>query len=90
MLTEDDWGKYSVDACTALRMQQLHPDLLEIDIIQGKEMTEKRLQQNHVNLNFWYEVGVAIMSEDKNHISEITKCHKNPDCRLSPSWDYYD
>jgi len=90
MLTKDDWGKYSVDACTALRMQQLHPDLLEIDIIQGKEMTEKRLQQNHVNLNFWYEVGVAIMSDDKKHINEITKCHKNPDCRLSPSWDYYD
>jgi len=91
ILTDDDWGKYSVDVATALKMQQLHPDLLEIDIITGKEITEQRLQKNHVNLNFWYDVGVAIMNKgSKKHIAEVMACHKNPNCRLDPSWDYYD
>merc|ERR1712151_473360 len=40
--------------------------------------------------NFWHDIGVAMMSGNKKHIEEVTKCHKNPDCRLSPSWDYYD
>mmetsp|Transcript_34322 Transcript_34322/g.86779 ORF Transcript_34322/g.86779 Transcript_34322/m.86779 type:complete len:407 (-) Transcript_34322:166-1386(-) len=90
ILTQDDWGKHSVDVATALRMQQLHPDLLEVDIIPGKEITQKRLQKNHVNLNFWYDAGVAMLSGDKKHIDEVLKCHKNPACRLDPSWDYYD
>jgi len=89
-LTQDDWGRYCIDVATALKMQQLHPDLLEIDIIPGKEITQKRLLKNHVNLNFWYDVGVSMLSEDKRHIAEVMKCHKNPACRLSPSWDYYD
>lgn len=90
VLTNDDWGKYSVDVCTALKMQQLHPDLLEIDIIPGKEVTQTRLQKNHVNVNFWYDVGVAMMHGGKKHIDEVMQCHKNPECRLDPSWDYYD
>jgi len=91
VLTNDDWGKYSVDVATALKMQQLHPDLFEIDIIPGKEVKEARLKKNHVNLNFWYDVGVAIMSgKGKSHVDDVMKCHKNPECRLDPSWDYYD
>jgi len=90
ILTDDDWGKYSVDAATAVRMQQLHPDLLEVDIISGKDVTQRRLQKNHVNINFWYEIGVAMLSDNKKHIDEVIRCHKNPDCRLSPSYDYYD
>jgi len=89
-LTQDDFGRYSIDVATALRMQQLHPDLLEIDIIPGQEVTEKRLLKNHVNLNFWYDVGVSMLSENKKHVAEVMKCHKNPACRLDPSWDYYD
>merc|ERR1719472_757185 len=42
ILTNHDWGKYSIDAATAVRMQQLHPDLLELDLIYGKEVTQKR------------------------------------------------
>merc|ERR1719310_1492323 len=90
VLTKDDWGKYSVDFATAVRMQQLHPDLLELDIVWGKEVTQKRLQKNHVNIAFWYEAGVALMSGDKKHFDEVLQCQKNPDCRLDPSWDYYD
>jgi len=90
ILTKDDWGKYSVDVCTALRMQHLHPDLMDIDIIPGKDITQKRLQKNHVNLNFWYDAGVAMLSGDKKHINEVMRCHENPECRLDPSWDYYD
>jgi len=91
VLTNDDWGKYSVDVATALKMAQLHPDLLEIDIIPGKEVKEHRLKKNHLNLNFWYDVGVAIMSgKGKSHVDDVMKCHKNPECRLDPSWDYYD
>jgi hypothetical protein len=89
-LTTHDWGKYSIDFCTALRMQQLHPDLLELDIMWGKQITQKRLQSNHVNMAFWYEAGVALMSGDMKHFDEVLKCQKNPDCRLDPSWDYYD
>jgi len=90
MLTDSDWGKYSIDAATAIKLQQLHPDLLEVDIIPGKQVSEKRLKQNHVNINFWYDVGVSMLSGDKKHIAEVMKCHKNPECRLDPSWDYYD
>jgi len=93
ILTEDDWGKYSVDVCTALKMQDLHPDLLEVDIIPGKEISQARLKQNHVNLNFWYDVGVAITNQDKlgkKHVDEVMRVHKDPECRLDPSWDYYD
>ena len=89
-MTKDEWGRYSIVVATALRMQQLHPDLLDIDIIPGREISEKRLQQNHVNLNFWYDVGVSMLSNDKKHTAEVMKCHKNPACRLDPSWDYYD
>merc|ERR1719238_675780 len=89
-LTNEEWGNYSIDAATAVRMQQLHPDLLDIDIINGKEITQNRLLKNHVNINFWYDIGVAMMSEDKKHIAEVTRCHTNPDCRLDPSGDYYD
>merc|ERR1719326_2428369 len=58
-LTDDDWGKYSVDAVTALKMKDLHADIVDIDIIPQEEMTEKRLQKNHVNLTFWPEIGTA-------------------------------
>lgn len=90
-LTDDEWGKYSVDACTALRMQELHPDLLEIDIIRGaKDMSQKRLQKNHVNVNFWYGVAMAMGDGKKKHAEEVAKCHRNPDCRLDPSLEFYD
>jgi len=89
-LTKDQWGKYSIDVCTAVRMQTLHPDLLEIDIISGAELTQKRLQKNHVNVNFWYGVAMAGLTNKKSHIDEVRKCHYNPECRLDPSGDFYD
>merc|ERR1712227_560948 len=49
ILTNDDWGKYSVDAVTALKMKELHPDLIDIDIIPGAAINRKRLVKNHVN-----------------------------------------
>lgn len=90
ILTEDEWGKYGVDACTALKMKELHPDLIEIDIMNTKDGTEKRLKQNHVNLSFWPETGVALTTGSKKLVDEYTRIMKNPDCRLDPSWDYYD
>jgi len=53
-------------------------------------MTQKRLQKNHVNLNFWYDVGIATLSGNGKHVDEVKRCHQNPECRLDPSWDYYD
>jgi len=88
--TSDDWGKYSVDAVTALKMQDLQSDLVDIDIIPGEELTQKRLQKNHVNLTFWPEVGTAIMSGNKQRVAEYFKVFKNPDCRVAMTWDYYD
>jgi hypothetical protein len=90
ILTKDDWGKFSVDAVTALKMQNLHPDLLDIDIIPETEVTQKRLQKNHVNMSFWPEIGTAMNSGKKPRIAEFTKIWKNPNCRIDPSWDYYD
>merc|ERR1712048_1123951 len=90
VLTNDDWGKYSVDAVTALKMKDLHPDLVDIDIIPGSDLTQKRLMKNHVNLTFWPEVGTAIMSGKKKRIDEYMKVFKDPNCRLGPQWDYYD
>jgi hypothetical protein len=46
--------------------------------------------KNHVNINFWYDLGVAIMTGGKKHIEEVERCQKNPACRLDPSGDYYD
>eukprot|EP00927_Polykrikos_kofoidii_P009148 TRINITY_DN1379_c0_g1_i1.p1 TRINITY_DN1379_c0_g1~~TRINITY_DN1379_c0_g1_i1.p1 ORF type:complete len:434 (-),score=74.09 TRINITY_DN1379_c0_g1_i1:124-1380(-) len=90
ILTQNDWGKYSVDVSTALKMQQLHPDLLEVDIMHGKEITPERVRRNHVNLNFWYDVGVSLLKKDKKHFEQVMQVHKDPSCRLDPSWDYYD
>jgi len=88
--TSDDWGKYSVDAVTALKMKELQSDVVDIDIIPGEELTQKRLQKNHVNLTFWPEVGTAIMSGNKQRVAEYFKVFKNPECRLAMTWDYYD
>merc|ERR1712151_1120178 len=71
-------------------MKDLHPDLVDIDIIPGTELTQKRLQNNHVNLTFWPEVGTALMSGNKKQVDEYFKVFKNPNCRLDPQWDYYD
>jgi len=89
-LTDAEWGKYSVDAVTALRMARLHPDIMHIDIIQGKDLTRARCRKNHVNINFWYEISVSMLSKNTKHIDEVIKCHKDPSCRVAPSWDYYD
>jgi hypothetical protein len=88
--TKDDWGKYSIDAVTALKMQDLQKDVVDIDIIPQEEISEKRLQKNHVNFTFWPEIGTAIMSGDKKQISAYQKVFHNPDCRLALPWDYYD
>lgn len=90
ILTNEDWGKYSIDAVTAVKIQGLHPDLLDVDIIPGSEVTQQRLQKNHVNISFWPEIGTAMMSGNKKRVEEYEKCFKNMDCRLDPQWDYYD
>lgn len=89
-LTEAEWGKYSIDAVTALKMKQLHPNEIEIDIIPGKEMSPKRLQKNHVNLTFWPEVGTAMVAGNKKKIADAFKIFQDPSYRLDPQWDYYD
>jgi len=89
-LTKDDWGKYSVDAVTALKMKELHADIVDVDIIPQEEMTQKRLQGNHVNLTFWPEIGTAMIMEKPKILAEYWKIWKNPDTRLSLPWDYYD
>eukprot|EP00747_Dinoflagellata_sp_TGD_P120554 gnl/TRDRNA2_/TRDRNA2_173271_c0_seq2.p2 gnl/TRDRNA2_/TRDRNA2_173271_c0~~gnl/TRDRNA2_/TRDRNA2_173271_c0_seq2.p2 ORF type:complete len:412 (-),score=117.38 gnl/TRDRNA2_/TRDRNA2_173271_c0_seq2:131-1366(-) len=90
VLTNDDWGKFSVDAVTALKMKELHPDLIDIDIMPSKEITQRRCQENHINLTFWPEVGTALMSGDKKMVAEYFKVWQNPENRMAPQWDYYD
>jgi hypothetical protein len=87
----EGWGgQFHIDVSTGLKIARLHPDIFEIDLMTGKEITEKRMKKNHVNLNFWYDVGVAMLSNDKKHIKEVEKTHRNPQCRMFPAWDYYD
>jgi len=88
-LTKDDWGKYSVDAVTACRVQQMHPDILDVDIIPGRQITQARLKKNLVNINFWPDISSEMLSNDKKHVNEVTKCSKDPDCRMDPEWDSY-
>lgn len=83
-------GKFMIDVSTGLKMQRLHPDLFQVDIMTKKDITEARCKKNHVNLNFWYDIGVAMLTGDKKHVQEVAKVHKNPECRMWPSWDYYD
>lgn len=83
-------GRFHIDVSTGLKIARLHPDIFEIDLMTGKDITPARLRKNHVNLNFWYEVGVAMLTNDKKHIADVVKAHKDPECRLWPSWDYYD
>lgn len=88
--TNDEWGKYSVDAVTALKMQTLHPNELDIDIITSEEVNQKRLQKNHVNITFWPEVGTSMLSGKQKMIDEYWKVWKNPKSRLDSTGDYYD
>lgn len=83
-------GQFHIDVSTGLKIARLHPDIFEIDLMTGTEINEKRAKRNHLNLNFWYDVGVSMLSGNKKHVAEVMKVHKDPDCRLWPSWDYYD
>jgi len=89
ILTSAEWGKYSVDAVTAVKMQKLHPDLLEIDIIPTEKFSRKRLQKNHVNLTLWPEPCGAMQISNKL-AQEYLKTFQSPNSRLEPCWDYYD
>merc|ERR1712217_881725 len=80
----------SVDAVTALKMKELHADVVDIDIIPQEEMTEKRLQKNHVNLTFWPEIGTAMLLEKPKILAEYWRIWKNPNNRMNLPWDYYD
>merc|ERR1719217_398720 len=71
-------------------MKELHPDLIDVDIMSSKEINQKRCQKNHVNLTFWPEVGTALMSGDKKMVNEYFKVFQNPKNRMAPQWDYYD
>ncbi|CAE8623639.1 unnamed protein product [Polarella glacialis] len=87
----EGWGgQFHIDVSVGLKMAALHPDLFEIDLMTGKDITQARLKKNHVNMNFWYDVGVAMLQKDKKHTKEVMAAHKNPDCRMWPSWEYYD
>eukprot|EP00450_Noctiluca_scintillans_P001494 CAMPEP_0194504558 /NCGR_PEP_ID=MMETSP0253-20130528/29014_1 /TAXON_ID=2966 /ORGANISM="Noctiluca scintillans" /LENGTH=414 /DNA_ID=CAMNT_0039346967 /DNA_START=77 /DNA_END=1321 /DNA_ORIENTATION=- len=83
-------GAYHIDVSTGLKIARLHPDIFEIDLITGKDVTPARLSKNHLNLNFWYEVGVALSSGDKKHAKMVMKAMKDPKCRHWPAYDYYD
>lgn len=83
-------GMFHIDVSTGLKIARLHPDIFDIDLMTEKDITEARCKKNHLNLNFWYDIGVAMLTGDKKHVKEITKVHKNPECRMWPSWDYYN
>lgn len=87
----EGWGgRYHIDVSTGLKIQRLFPDIFKVDLMTGKDITQARLKKNHLNLNFWYDAGVAMLSNDKRHVAEVLKVHNNPECRMWPSGDYYD
>lgn len=83
-------GQFHIDVSTGLKMGRLHPDIFEVDIISGRNVTPARLARNHLNLNFWYEVGLALLTGDKKHAKQVMKAQKDPNCRHYPPYDYYD
>mmetsp|Transcript_12925 Transcript_12925/g.20471 ORF Transcript_12925/g.20471 Transcript_12925/m.20471 type:complete len:410 (-) Transcript_12925:133-1362(-) len=83
-------GMFHVDVATGLKIARLHPDVFEIDFMTGLEVTEARLKRNHLNLNMFYDVVIASFKGDKNHIRQVRQGFTNPECRMWPSFDYYD
>lgn len=87
-------GKYHIDVSTGLKIARKHPDLFKIVFMTGRGITAARAKKNHLNLNFWYDVGVAKLSKKdagyQKHVQEVTQVHQDPECRQWPSWDYYD
>lgn len=83
-------GMFHIDVSTGLKIVRLHPDIFEVDFMKGNEMTQARLRGNHLNFNFAYDVATAMFTNDKRHVKQIMSCQQSRDCRMWPSWGYYE
>eukprot|EP00930_Biecheleria_cincta_P033184 TRINITY_DN22982_c0_g1_i1.p1 TRINITY_DN22982_c0_g1~~TRINITY_DN22982_c0_g1_i1.p1 ORF type:complete len:450 (-),score=55.77 TRINITY_DN22982_c0_g1_i1:237-1493(-) len=83
-------GMFQIDTSVALKMARLHPDILHIDLIRGKEVTAARLKRNHLNFNLFYDVVMAQYGEGKARAREIRRLFQDSSCRMWPSFDFYD
>jgi len=71
-------------------MARLHPDIFEMDFMDCDELTQARLKKNHLNFNLYPDVVVATYKRGKKKGLAVKKAFQNPDCRMWPSFDYYD
>lgn len=83
-------GMFHIDVSMALKLQRLYPDLIEVDIMTGHDITASRLRRNHLNFNIFYDVVVALYKGGKAHSAHLKKLLKNPSNRIWPNFDYYD
>mmetsp|Transcript_6442 Transcript_6442/g.16012 ORF Transcript_6442/g.16012 Transcript_6442/m.16012 type:complete len:412 (+) Transcript_6442:77-1312(+) len=83
-------GMFHIDVAVAVKMARLHPNLLAIDLISGKEVSAARLRRNHVNINLFYDVVIAGYEEGRSRARYIKDLFRNDECRMWPSFDYYD
>jgi len=83
-------GMFHIDVSVALKMARLYSDLVEVDIITGPEVCASRLRRNHVNFNFFFDVVIAEYNAGRARANCVKGLFKNPDCRMWPSFDYYD
>lgn len=83
-------GMFHIDVSTGLKMARLHPDIFHIDFMTGKEITQSRLKKNHLNYCVIYDVVVATYSQGIKFGNQVRRAFQNPECRVWPSYDYYD
>jgi hypothetical protein len=84
-------GAYHADVSTGLKIARLHPDIFEIDFMQMNEVTEARLAKNHVTFNFWGDISIALMNDEKKIARQVKQVQqKATTLRHSPPWEYYE
>jgi len=88
----EGWGgMYHADVSTGLKMQRLHPDIFEIDFMMQDQATEQRLAKNHLTLNFWGDISIALMADNLPLAKRFRKIQMNAEkFHHYPAWDYYE
>jgi len=87
----DGWGgQYHADVSTGLKIARFHPDIFEVDYMEMKDVTEARLQKNHLTFNFWGDMSIALMNDNPDLAKRLMKVQSNSATHHVPSWDYYE
>mmetsp|Transcript_67424 Transcript_67424/g.140880 ORF Transcript_67424/g.140880 Transcript_67424/m.140880 type:complete len:409 (+) Transcript_67424:119-1345(+) len=84
-------GQFMADVSTGLKMQNLHPDIIEVDFMRMDDISKQRLAKNHLTFNFWGDMSIAILENKLGLAKKIMEVQK--DCGNThhyPDWKYYE